>query len=208
MKSRQVQELLLQSLEAELGGVRVYETAIACAVHPGLTAEWEGYLEETRGHVETLQALCEDLDIDPEAETPGRAVVRHIGNALVAAMEMAQQAGDADAAQLVACECVVLAETKDHTDWELIGQVARHGEGETAAALLEAYEKIEDEEDSHLYHSRGWCRELWVESLGLPAVLPPPEERMKVKTAIGAAKAQAIARAPRTVGDTEPRSAQ
>jgi rubrerythrin len=33
-------------------------------------------------------------------------------------------------------------------------------------------------------------RELWIESLGLPAVLPPPEERKKVETAIGAARAE------------------
>ena len=208
MKQSQVIELLLQSLEAELGGVRIYETAIACAIHPSLAGEWEKYLEETRGHVTTVQALCEELDIDPETETPGRAVVRHIGNSLVAAMEMAQQAGDPAAAQLVACECVVLAETKDHSDWELIGQVAKHGSGAAAAALLEAYEQTEDEEDSHLYHSRGWCRELWIESLGLPCVLPPPEEQLKVKTAIGAAKAQASARAAQRPGDTEPRSAQ
>jgi len=31
-------------------------------------------------------------------------------------------AGDPDAAQLVAGECVVLAETKDHANWELIGR--------------------------------------------------------------------------------------
>jgi hypothetical protein len=208
MKQTQVDELLLQSLEAELGGVRIYEAAIACAIHPSLVSEWEKYLEETRGHVARLQALCEDLDIDIETVTPGRAVVRHIGNALVAAMEMAQQAGDAAAAQIVACECVVLAETKDHTDWELIGQVGKHGNGEAAAALLQAYEEIEDEEDSHLYHSRGWCRELWIESLGLAAVLPPPEEQLDVKTAIGAAKAQASVRAAQRVGHTEPRSAQ
>ena len=78
MKQKQVDELLLQSLEAELGGVRIYETAIACAIHPSLVSEWQKYLEETRGHVATLQALCEDLDIDVAKETPGTgAAVRH-----------------------------------------------------------------------------------------------------------------------------------
>jgi hypothetical protein len=47
-----------------------------------------------------------------------------------------------------------------------------------------------DEEDEHLYHTKGWCRELWIESLGMKAVLPPPEERKHVKTAIGAARAE------------------
>jgi hypothetical protein len=85
---------------------------------------------------------------------------------------------------------VVLAETKDHLDWELLGEVAKELKGEEQEALRSAYEQIEDEEDEHLYHTRGWCRELWLKSLGLKAVLPPPEERRDVKTAIGAARAE------------------
>jgi len=50
---------------------------------------------------------------------------------------------------------------------------------------------VEDEEDEHLYHGAGWSRELWIDSLGLPAALPPPEEEKDVKTAIGAARAKA-----------------
>jgi hypothetical protein len=59
------------------------------------------------------------------------------------------------------------------------------------AALKAAADEVEDEEDEHLYHTKGWCRELWLQSLGLKAVLPPPEEVKKVTTAIAAAKAQA-----------------
>ena len=86
--------------------------------------------------------------------------------------------------------CVVLAETKDHADWELIGECAKAADGEAAAALKAAYEEVEDEEDEHLYHTKGWCRELWLKSLGLKAVLPPPEEKRDVRTAIEAAKAK------------------
>jgi TRAP-type C4-dicarboxylate transport system substrate-binding protein len=62
--------------------------------------------------------------------------------------------------------------------------------GERKKALREAFEEVEDQEDEHLYHTKGWCRELWVESLGMKAVLPPPEERKEVKSAIGAARAE------------------
>jgi hypothetical protein len=51
-------------------------------------------------------------------------------------------------------------------------------------------QEVEEQEDEHLYHTTGWSRELWIESLGIPAVLPPPEERKDVKTAIGAARAK------------------
>jgi hypothetical protein len=106
-------------------------------------------------------------------------------------MKMALAAGNPDAAELVACECVVLAETKDHADWELIGACAKaYDDDRVVTALLAAYEDIEDEEDEHLYHTKGWCRELWLKSLGIEATLPPPEEKRDVKTAVEADKAK------------------
>src|SRR3569623_626149 len=86
-------------------------------------------------------------------------------------------------------EALVLAETKDHLNWELLTKAAEQLTGKGAQTLREACDLIEDQEDEHLYHSRGWCRELWIKSLGMLAVLPPPEETKKAKTAMGAARA-------------------
>ena len=190
MKDEEVRELLYQALETELGGVQVYKTALRCAVNDDLKKEWEEYLEQTQNHVRIVENVFTRLELDPEAETPGRLVVRHIGNALVKAMEIALDAGKPEAAEVVAAECVVLAETKDHLNWELIGEVAKKAKGEKSAALKEAHEEVEEEEDEHLYHTTGWTRELWIQALGMPAVLPPPEEEKEVKTAIGAARAK------------------
>jgi hypothetical protein len=134
--------VLYQALETEQGGVKVYQTALRCAVNDELK------------------------------------------------MELALGAGQPEAAQLVAAECVVEAETKDHQNWELIGLLAEKLTGREAKALRAAHAEVEDQEDEHLYHTMGWARELWIESLGLPAVLPPPEEEKSVKTAIGAARAK------------------
>jgi rubrerythrin len=190
MNQEQVIELLLQSLDHERGGIKVYETALTCVQNDDLREEFEKYLDETRNHERILLGVCEALEIDPEAPAPGREVVKIVGNALVEAMKKAKAAGKPDAAEIVACECVVLAETKDHLNWELIGQVAEKGKGDGTQALKEAYDEVEDQEDEHLYHSKGWCRELWIKALGMKAVLPPPEERKHVKTAIGAARAE------------------
>jgi rubrerythrin len=190
MNHEQVIELMLQSLEHERGGIRVYETALKCVRNDDLREEFAKYLEETKNHERALLGVCEALEIDPEAITPGREVVRMLGASLVQAMEMALAAGKPEAAQVVACECVVLAETKDHLNWELIGQLAQKGKGDGVAALQAAYDEVEDQEDEHLYHSKGWCRELWIDALGMKAVLPPPEERRHVKTAIDAARAE------------------
>jgi|SRR5579863_1612082 len=188
--SPQLKELLLQSLEHERGGVKVYEAALKCAMNEDLKEEWEKYHRQTQHHVEVLTQICGALQLNPQEQTPGCRIIHGLGVSLVKAMQEASSAGSPDAAQIVACECVVLAETKDHLDWELIGQATKTVKGEAAKVLKSAYEEIEEEEDEHLYHTRGWCRELWLQSLGMKAVLPPPEEKKHVKTAIGAARAE------------------
>jgi rubrerythrin len=190
MKKEQLNELLYQALETELGGVQVYTTALRCVVNDELREEWEEYLEQTKNHVQIVQDTMEQLGLDKEVETPGRLVVRHTGESLVKAMEMSLESGEKNAAQLVAAESVILAETKDHLNWHLIGEAAKKASGDIAKALKAAHDEVEDEEDEHLYHTTGWTRELWIESLGLPAVLPPPEEVKEVKTAIGASRAE------------------
>jgi hypothetical protein len=190
MNIKQVHELLLQSLEHERGGVKIYKAAIACAVRADLRVEWTRYLGQTEGHVARLSSLCELFGLDPFVTTPGTMIVRSNGNALVQAMEQARATGKPDAAQIVAAECVVLAETKDHLDWELLGEVAKNLSGTEQQLLREAYEQIEEEEDEHLYHTQGWCRELWLESLGLDAELPPAEEKRDVSSAAEAQQAK------------------
>ncbi|TAK81088.1 MAG: hypothetical protein EPO16_00300 [Dehalococcoidia bacterium] len=188
--TKQLNELLYQALETEIGGQAVYAKAIECAENEEVREEWQKYLRETEGHERILREAFSRIGLDPEIETPGREVVRSKGEALVAAMDSALDGAGPRAAQLVAAESIVEAETKDHQNWELIGLAMKSLKGETQKALMEAHEQVEDQEDEHLYHTMGWARELWLESLGLPAVLPPPEEKKEVKTAIGAARAR------------------
>jgi rubrerythrin len=190
MNQEQLENLLYEALETEQGGVKIYTNAVEAAVNDDLKEEWEKYLEQTRHHEKILRELFATMKLDPGKETPGRKVVRRIGEALVASIEMAIAAGDAAAAEAVAAECVVLAETKDHLNWELLGEAAKKLTGPGGKALKAAYDEVEDEEDEHLYHTTGWARELHLSLLGLPAVLPPPEEEKDVKTAIGAARAK------------------
>ena len=183
-------DLLYQALETEKGGVQIYATALRCAVNKDLREEWNKYLEQTKNHVQILSDILNALELDPDAETPGRKVVRYIGTSLVKAMEMALRSADPQSAQIVAAECVVFAETKDHLNWELLGELAKNADEVEAELILPAYQQVEEEEDEHLYHTQGWTRELWIEALGMPAVLPPPEEERDVTTAEDAAKAK------------------
>ena len=203
MKDKQLDDLILQSLEHEMGGVKVYETALQCVLNDGLKKEWTNYLAQTRTHVEILRRVCEAFGLDPHEDVPSRRIVKTIGSSLVKAMQLALQEGSAEAAELVACEAVVIAETKDHADWELLSKCAEKLSGDKATALKKACDEVEEQEDEHLYHSKGWCRELWMQSLGLPPVLPPPEERKNVKTAIGASRAEQAAEKTRKQSNTK-----
>lgn len=187
---KQLEELLLQALQTELGGIDVYTAALECAIDDDLHKEWTEYLEETHNHHAILLNAFEELGLDPEKDSPGRQVVAHQGRSLVEAIKMAQANAEPDAAQLVAAECVVLAETKDHMNWELIGHLAKEAKSGSTQVLKQAYEAVEQQEDHHLYHTTGWTRELWIKALGMPAVLPPPEEVKNVETAIGASRAE------------------
>ena len=149
MKTEQLHELLYQALETEAGGVQVYETAIRCAVNTDLKQEWQNYLEQTRTHEQLLRGLFETMELDPAKDTPGRRIVRHKGESLVEGMKMALKANNPSAAQLVAAECVVTAETKDHQNWELLSQAAEKLQGEQGKALKEACKQVEDQEDEH-----------------------------------------------------------
>ena len=71
MNPTQVNELLLQSLEHERGGVKVYKAAIDCALRPDLKSEWTKYLAQTEQHVTALTEICEAFGLDPFTTTPG-----------------------------------------------------------------------------------------------------------------------------------------
>jgi len=189
MDRSNLEELLYQAIETELGGEQLYVAAIENAVNEDLKEEWNKYLEETRTHQEILQRVFDVAGLDIDTESPGRSIVRKKGEALVAAVTAAR-GDDPKIGELVAAESVVEAESKDHQNWELLGRMVEHLDGDLRETLSEAYEEVSEEEAHHLFHTMGWARELWLDYLGVPAALPPPEEEMQVATQIGAGRAE------------------
>lgn len=190
MNRSHLEELLYQAIETELGGEQLYEVAVESAVNEDLKEEFQKYLEETRTHQEILGRVFEAAGLDIDSESPGRQIVRQKGGALVAAVREAQETGDAKIAELVAAESVVEAESKDHQNWELLAKMIDYMDGDLRDTLAEAYGEVGEQEAHHLFHTMGWARELWLDYLGVPAALPPPEEEMKVATQIGAGRAE------------------
>ena len=171
MEFEKLNALILHSIEHERGGARVYESAIQCALNEDLRDGWTAHLDQARRHLSTLERVCEVLQLDPDEPSPGRDVVRTFGAALLAAMSEASSTGDPIAAQRVASECVTLAETKDFLDWERAGRASDSSAGPLERALRRAFAAIESR-IAEPYHTKGDCRELWMEALGLHAIAP------------------------------------
>ena len=67
MENKQVQDLLYQALETELGGVEIYRMAILCARNEELKEEWTKYGEQTERQKEKQGRAAE-----PHAAVIGR----------------------------------------------------------------------------------------------------------------------------------------
>lgn len=186
-----VEEFFAQALATELGGAEIYKLAIECAQNEELREEWEKYLDETEEHIALYTKVIQANGMDPEnMDFPAVVIVQKTAASLLDLMRTARATADADAAQIVAAECIVSAESKCHLNWELVGELGKKMKGPGGDAVREAYEEVHEQENEHLFHTTGWARELWIQRLGMKAVLPPPEEERHVKTAIGAEKAK------------------
>lgn len=168
-----LRELLLQALEAETGNAAVLSMALRCALNPELRRSWRDLLEYSRRRERTLVSVFQQLDLNPCSRTTGRRIAGQLTGALLDALGEALESGDMEAAQVVAAECVELAAVRIQRTWELIGHVAHVSPDEAGRTLDTAFDAAPRDE-GELFRHRGWTRELWIQSLGLPAVVPPP----------------------------------
>lgn len=168
-----LRELLLQALEAETGNIAVLSAALRCALDADLGRKWRDLLDHSRRRERALVSIFQQLDLNVRARTPGRRIAGQLTAVLLDALVQAQDANDPPAAQVVAAECVEHAAIRIDRTWELIGHIARTSVDDAGRALDTAFDSAPRDE-SGLYRNRGWVRELWIETLGLPAVLPPP----------------------------------
>ena len=79
MNSNQLQELLLQSLEHERGGVKLYQAALLCARNASLREEWTKYLAQTEHHVQMLTETCPHSASIPGCARPAATSCMRMG---------------------------------------------------------------------------------------------------------------------------------
>jgi len=145
-----LREKLSEYLAVEKGGLKLYERALQVVVDPEVSRKFHEFREQTRRHETILIRVMSALGMDPDYVSPGARLAAQKAAGLLKTM-METDGLPAQAIELNAVENIVLAETKDHADWELLGKIARQADNEKIrAALKPAVAEVEPQEDEHL----------------------------------------------------------
>jgi hypothetical protein len=80
MNNQQLNQLLYEALETEMGGIQVYESAIQCATNDELKEEWQEYLGQTKKHEQIVREMFENSGSIPKLRHPGAKLCVILGN--------------------------------------------------------------------------------------------------------------------------------
>ena len=123
MLKQVVLDQLSEFLMVEQGGLELYRVAASRAVNPELKAKYEEFGRETNHHREVLVRLIERLGGDPNYVSPTARVAQFKAAKLLESSMVVDGLSEPEL-ELNDLENVLLAETKDHADWELLAQMA------------------------------------------------------------------------------------
>jgi rubrerythrin len=157
-------EVLSEFLAVEMGGQKLYERALELVSDSEVKSKFREYHKQTIKHQKVLTDVIHSLGGNTRAQSPGAKVATEKAQALLRSMD--SNGLSKDQAELNAIENIVLAETKDHADWELIGKIARQATDDRLREVLgAAASEVEQEEDEHLNWTRKKLGELQMEAL-------------------------------------------
>jgi rubrerythrin len=157
-------DVLSEFLAVEMGGQKLYEKALTLVSDSEVRTKFHEFHRQTLKHQKVLTDVIHRLGGNTRAQSPTAKVATEKAQALLRSMDAAGLSKDQ--AELNAIENIVLAETKDHADWELIGKIARQSTDDRLREVLgAAASEVEQEEDEHLNWTRKKLGELQMEAL-------------------------------------------
>jgi rubrerythrin len=157
-------DVLSEFLAVEMGGQKLYEKALTLVSDSEVKTKFREFHRQTIKHQRVLTDVINKLGGNTRAQSAGAKVATEKAQALLTSM--GGNGLSKDQAELNAIENIVLAETKDHADWELIGKIARQSNDDRVREILgAAASEVEQEEDEHLNWTRKKLGELQMEAL-------------------------------------------
>jgi len=140
-----LRDFLSEMLAVEKDGVKLYERALSDLEHSELEDKLTEFLEQTRRHVELCTSMLEAAGGDSGYQSPGAQAADHKANGLITT-EVPPKMLD-----LNNIENLVLAETKDHWNWEMLASVApKIGDPDLKRAASKAIAEVRRQEKTHL----------------------------------------------------------
>jgi rubrerythrin len=157
-----VTDLLSACLAHERCGVHLYRSVAGRTANPQLRTRYEEFGAETLEHVGILEALISAVGGDPMYVSASARATEKAGAGLVESTFLLEGSVDPVTAELAMLEAVMLAEAKDHGNWELLAQMATLMlKSEARTQLQSATEQVLTQEEEHY----GWAREARAEML-------------------------------------------
>src|SRR3984957_8057685 len=162
-----LRDFLSEMLAVEKGGVKLYERALSDLEHSELEDKLTEFLKQTHRHVELCTSMLEAVGADAEFQSPGAQAAEHKAEGLITA-EVPPEMQD-----LNNIENLVLAETKDHWNWETLASIApKIGDPELKRAATKAISEVRRQEKTHVDWNEKTLSKLAMES----AMRPPADE--------------------------------
>jgi rubrerythrin len=139
-----LKNFLTEMLAVERGGVQLYEKALEELSHDDLRRKLEQFHEQTQRHVELCEELLEEAGGD-EGMSPGAEAAEHKAQGLMTA-EVPEEMADINN-----LENLVLAETKDNWNWEMLGSLMQKIEdNDLKKSVSRAVREVRKQENDHL----------------------------------------------------------
>src|ERR1700685_4252218 len=110
-------DTLSEFLAVELGGAKLYEKALTLVTDSQTKSAFREFLKQTLNHQKVLTRMITQLGGNPKTQSDTAKIAAEKAQALMRTMGRRELSKEQN--QLNAIENIVLAETKDHGDWEL-----------------------------------------------------------------------------------------
>jgi rubrerythrin len=152
-------QFLSEMLAVEQGGVELYDRALEELGHDDLRPKLELFHEQTQRHVELCKEMLNAAGGDESEMSPGAEAAEHKAQGLLSA-EVPPELKDINN-----LENLVLAETKDHWNWELLGSLMdRIEERDLKKVVSRAVREVRRQENDHLTWSQKMLTRLGTEA--------------------------------------------
>jgi rubrerythrin len=145
-----VADLFSACLAHERCGVHLYRSVATRTSDGELQAQYEHFGKETRDHVDRLEQLIAVAGGDPQYVSGAARATERAGAALLESTFLLDGSIDVITAEVVMLETVMLAESKDHANWELLAQMASvMAAGDVQQQLAAAVDEVLAQEEKH-----------------------------------------------------------